>query len=69
MDYGNVKKREPSKVKPLQPYNSISQTSERHELNKKYKQEIKEKLLTGKSKRETCFALSKEEIEKKYFMR
>ena len=72
IDYGNFKRRPVSKSKPIndnEKLNSGNRTIEKQQLNKKYKQEIKEKLLNGKSKREGLVGLSKEDIEKKYFIR
>jgi hypothetical protein len=53
IDYVNLRtgKGYPSKSKIPQQFNSGNQTSDKQQLNKKYKQEIKEKILTGKTKR------------------
>jgi hypothetical protein len=44
-------------------------TATKEQLNKKYRDQIKEKLMSGKGKRANGTGLSKEDIEKKYFMR
>ncbi len=71
MDYGNMKRRETSKTKnskDVMEYNSGSMTGTKEQLNKKYRDQIKEKLMSGKGKRDGV-GLCKEDIEKKYFLR
>ncbi len=69
IDYTNLRKRQPSSKSKLSigvdksQYNSGShQTSDKYEMTKKYKQDIKEKLLSGKGKREMNSTLSNEDI-------
>jgi hypothetical protein len=60
-----------SKLKPMNDktqYNSGSMKATKEQLNKKYRDQIKEKLMSGKGKRDGA-GLSKEDIEKKYFLR